>query len=520
MDDYMSGRSSPANSIYGDSMMSMGSSGAGEYPRLHIGGGPTDSWTPRSSSPANASAYMLGSSHRSSSTSFSHSIDIRLQKLDQENLVLRAENNALKSAYHELANAVPALLRLTSNPFDLQVPDDTSNIPQFGRTPLPPLAEGDYPDVPNWHKPSAKKGAGVSNDGGSNPRGRTLVSKGVNVSGKYIVDEKGDAVDGFRLSAMGRFAARIWFFLLAHQRAPFTWGEAPIDVVALYTTEMERQFPELRLCADSWKAQRIATLNYPSWIGTRRSEEDAPTKSQKKGKRASVVTPAPPNEPRKKIKLDDTTLMAFNPLWEPLPTSETPDPFAAAPELLHAIPVPITLGDAGPSEASSGVPVAAATAEAIIVSLPAVSVEVLTASPMGGAAASPLTISETVGPTVLPPSAGAAAEAEAEAATRNALIQTAFPPRIPAAPPLPSATSSTSAPPGAVKVTKAAKMVPTSSLTARNLCSRDWVDKHHGTRAAFVLYWESLTKDELQHWNTISATAKANAATNTAVATA
>jgi hypothetical protein len=31
---------------------------------------------------------------------------------------------------------------------------------------------------------------------------------------------------------------------------------------------MEQQYPELALCADSWKAKYVATQNYSSWYNT------------------------------------------------------------------------------------------------------------------------------------------------------------------------------------------------------------------------------------------------------------
>jgi hypothetical protein len=37
---------------------------------------------------------------------------------------------------------------------------------------------------------------------------------------------------------------------------------------------MERKFPELRLCDNSWKADFIATLNYPSWYNNNVEKED------------------------------------------------------------------------------------------------------------------------------------------------------------------------------------------------------------------------------------------------------
>ncbi|KAJ7362752.1 hypothetical protein DFH08DRAFT_799772 [Mycena albidolilacea] len=62
---------------------------------------------------------------------------------------------------------------------------------------------------------------------------------------------------------------------------------------------------------------------------------------------------------------------------------------------------------------------------------------------------------------------------------------------------------------------KEPKMTATNSLTACNLCTIEWINKHHSSRPAFTAYWNSIigTAKE-QHWNNASLTAKANAKAN------
>ncbi|KAJ6616886.1 hypothetical protein B0H10DRAFT_1948751 [Mycena sp. CBHHK59/15] len=56
------------------------------------------------------------------------------------------------------------------------------------------------------------------------------------------------------------------------------------------------------------------------------------------------------------------------------------------------------------------------------------------------------------------------------------------------------------------------RQFPPYTLTPRNLCSPEWINKHHGSRPAFGAYWDSIvgTEDE-QHWNTVSEVAKKTA---------
>ncbi|KAJ6623015.1 hypothetical protein B0H10DRAFT_2214010 [Mycena sp. CBHHK59/15] len=410
--DYTSGRSSPASSMYGESTLGSSDSYHGTWGSF------------RSSSPAgNLSVLMLPSSHRSSSsTVLIQSLELRIQKLESDNSVLRVQNDTIMAAYQELVHAVRTLLAVTSNPFAIPVSAQAST--HLVHPSLPPLAHTDYPKVRFWQRLDFTKGSGsdsVSNNSGPNLRGGTLVSQGVNTTGRYIEDQQGEVVDGHRLSAICKLAARIWFSLVAHGNTPRTWGQASIDVVTLYNNEMCCQFPELRLCADNLKAQKIATVNYPSWIRTHGREKDEDKISDKKlkarhgsgsapTKHRRDSSPAPPTpELRKKVKLGDEDLLY--PLSSISPSILSPEAVAA----------PILLG--------------------------------------------------------------------------------------------PSATKKTGK--------KNVKMSSTNSLTPRNLCSREWINKHHGSRPAFGAYWDSIvgTEDE-QHWNAVSEAAKKTASKSTALAVA
>ncbi|KAJ7509252.1 hypothetical protein B0H11DRAFT_1703035, partial [Mycena galericulata] len=162
---------------------------------------------------------------------------------------------------NELVTAVPALLAVTSNPFNLPVPATLA--------PLPQLSRDDYPLVKYWYRTDYAHGSdGVSNNGAPAPRrGGALSSQGINVSDRYIETEDGEIVNGYRVTAMGKTAGQIWFGFVAKGISPPTWGQASLEVVTMYNNEMCRTHHELRYCADNWKAQQIATINYSSWYG-------------------------------------------------------------------------------------------------------------------------------------------------------------------------------------------------------------------------------------------------------------
>ncbi|KAJ7431863.1 hypothetical protein FB451DRAFT_1484655 [Mycena latifolia] len=530
--DYPSGNSSPASSVYGaDAPYS-----SENYHRLL---GPSDRIDPwyRSSSPANGSGLMLPSSHRSSSSS-SAILEGRVQQLETENSILRAQRETMNAAYHELVNAVPTLLMATSNPFNLPVPDQAS-LTHIGtiRPSLPPLSKTDYEKVRYWHRLdfSKKNGSdGVSNNGGPNPRGGTLISQGINTTGRYIEDENGKTIDGLRLGAIYKLAAAIWFGLVKSGKAPRTWGQASLDVTTLYNDEMCRQFPELHLCADNWKAQQVATQNYPSWYKTHGvANDDSKPSGSGSGSKHRNSSPLPAQEMRKKIKLDTVELLPFDPLWQPPPA---PGVLSVLPGGIEEIPGPVTPGSVPISVTPSSVPSAAASAPALAhpesiavddaviddssavnstavydpVALNSVNVQ-LASAPVPFLAETPASIIPT--PTPTPTTMNTAA-----AAAHADLIASAFPPPLPA-PVISTPVPVVAAPPAAKA---GGKMTLTDSLTARNLCAREWVTKHPGgLRVTFAEYWTSIANtDEEKRWIKESKDAKAVVKKNTALAIA
>ncbi|KAJ7460428.1 hypothetical protein B0H11DRAFT_2316011 [Mycena galericulata] len=548
MDNFSSGSSSPASSsFYGDSFPTLSSD------LLHRSFGVQDhtQWNQmRSSSPAN---LPPASSSRSSGPLFQNHLELQLQKAESTNSLLRVENAAIKAAYHELVCAVPALLAATSNPFNLPINDSGMAFPA-----LPELSRADYPLVKYWHRNDfAPQGSdGVSNNGVPNPRGGRPAAQGVNVSGKYIETEDGEVVNGFRVTAMGKTAAQIWFGFVALGIAPPSWGQAGLRAITLYNNEMCGVHPELRLCAGNWKAQCLAKINYSSWHRSHGSG-DAPAK-RKRSTKSGAGPPA--TEVRKKIKLDDSDMLVINPLWEPDPSSNLPEIMQAAPGqqsevrgpgtsdtsaddiddpaslavLPHAtptvtsdafpIPIPAAAAAAHATNTSADVPTPVpALAYAMTASL--VSTPTATNAITVISDASAIDQSTGPAPASIPQTTSgeaarlAPASDPTAAAARAALIKTAFPSQIAAPKSPPVATPP--APTAFVSVAQGPKMTATNSLTARNLCAQDWIKRTKGTRAAFALYWDSIrgTAEETR-WNTDSRKAKACATENAALATA
>jgi hypothetical protein len=85
---------------------------------------------------------------------------------------------------------------------------------------------------------------------------------------RYIEGEDGNVIDGYRASEIRKFARSIWMQLANNSKAPKTWGKTDLESAKHYRQEMVRRFPELRLCAFDWKADQVATDNYPNWAST------------------------------------------------------------------------------------------------------------------------------------------------------------------------------------------------------------------------------------------------------------
>lgn len=96
-------------------------------------------------------------------------------------------------------------------------------------------------------------------------RGKHRASQGINVTMKYIEYEDGSVVDGFRAAEIRRYARSIWVQMALEEKLPRTWSDADAKSLTAYNESMIQRFPELGLCAADWKANMVATDNYPSW---------------------------------------------------------------------------------------------------------------------------------------------------------------------------------------------------------------------------------------------------------------
>ena len=171
----------------------------------------------------------------------------------------------------------------------------------------------DYPDVRFWTRRDWLDRSGQESDmvhDNSGRRGKARASQGINVAMRYVEDENGTVIDGHRATEIRRYARLIWVNIANSGGLPTSWGKADVKLSQTYYCEMRQRFPELALCDLDWKADQIATDNYPSWFKNwSESSQKAPVKHEQEDasapmnpKRLNIPTPDEPAA--KKLKVD------------------------------------------------------------------------------------------------------------------------------------------------------------------------------------------------------------------------
>jgi hypothetical protein len=142
------------------------------------------------------------------------------------------------------------------------------------------LKRDNYPNVNFWYRQdwlNHVKEGGNSMDVGEVVRGKSLMSKGINKTAKYIEGADGEPVDGYKIRDIRSHARGIWAKIQTVGRAPPTWGRADAEIAHFFRREMRLKFFEFALCDNDWKADLIATEHYPSWYSNHVRADDIKT---------------------------------------------------------------------------------------------------------------------------------------------------------------------------------------------------------------------------------------------------
>ena len=174
-------------------------------------------------------------------------------------------------AYDMLLSRIPANILNVNNHTTLRR-DDYPNVQYWTRQDWNSALHDDILEVDSPEEPEQLPEPEGEGDESKEPsptgpacRGKHRSSQGINVTMKYIEYEDGMVVDGFRAAEIRRYARSLWVQMALESKLPRTWSEADARSLATYNQSMGQRFPELRLCAGDWKANLVATDNYPSW---------------------------------------------------------------------------------------------------------------------------------------------------------------------------------------------------------------------------------------------------------------
>ncbi|KIY42934.1 hypothetical protein FISHEDRAFT_78995 [Fistulina hepatica ATCC 64428] len=254
-------------------------------------------------------------SHHSSPSKFSHApsrssmssqrtfrdvnseLDMRIAQLEQERLSLLRQNlevnaklEGMTHAYTRLlehvgrgaavigAHTIPSSVQTSATASDHGAtstiggvhPDSSRPLHPLSKLPLlPPLQHLDYPNVKYWFvadwRRRPKDGAMKLTSTSKSVRGNLRALNDENLHHRFLEYEDGTVVGGRRLLSMLQDSRGLFEMIFDAGLSPKTWKSAREDVQDFYFTSMGRSFPELRLCADNWKANKLATVVYSKW---------------------------------------------------------------------------------------------------------------------------------------------------------------------------------------------------------------------------------------------------------------
>ncbi|KAJ7640022.1 hypothetical protein DFH06DRAFT_1430639 [Mycena polygramma] len=458
----------------------------------------------------------------------------RLETLTVAYSELKIRYETLQSNFSELTTAVASKL-------------DASTIGEATVKMLrthEPLSKKDFPEVPIWtdkeyleecSERKKAKGPVTMQDAKSSRGSKRLAEDDENVQLWFVTDKHGETVPGSWGTEARKKARGIWATAQLERAMPPTWSEADSVLREFFAYEMELTFPELRLCEYSCKAHRIATLVYPGWYS-----------SQIKKNTLHTTAKPDPND----TDDDAARILSEHKRQASQPVAEEPDPKrnkkvskkhkaaanAPAPAAASRIEDPSTAVDPVTSVAN-GVPTPSDSVPAPVLSPPAPLV-----SPSTPASSTPSFVLDTASVrtdvastsslaippnTVFPPATASTAKESLDAPATEAPPAHALPSTTPVPAPATQVDNPLAAlgnpmgptargdyvsnlladPKGKRPSTKVNYLRPTSSsITARNLCLADYVNKRgRVTKEVFDLYYNGLSAESKQVFITKSA---------------
>lgn len=161
-------------------------------------------------------------------------------------------------------------------------PAPIATMPLINADPLPQLNRADYPKTRSWTEEEWKGWC-------TTPEGQRS-----NLQTSFLEDDTGRPLPNTRVTHILQAMRGIWHRFRKHGAidGQTTWASMPLMVKNMFRIEITRAFPELNLCADSWKSDMLAKRHYPSfkqtWF-TNKSDEKTVNSTKRKVKIETTV---------------------------------------------------------------------------------------------------------------------------------------------------------------------------------------------------------------------------------------
>ena len=132
-----------------------------------------------------------------------------------------------------------------------------------------------------------------------------------NKQAHFMETEKGEVVDGETAHQVRQSARHIFTYFASKGHIPSKWTGADVEAVTYFRVQMYTQYPELRLCHQHWKGNKIASSVYPEWRRTYlrnqehqaiKKEDPIDTNNQHTQKAQKRTRSLSPTGPRKSVK--------------------------------------------------------------------------------------------------------------------------------------------------------------------------------------------------------------------------
>ncbi|KAJ6472301.1 hypothetical protein C8R47DRAFT_1295676 [Mycena vitilis] len=272
---------------------------------------------------------------------------------------LSARHETLLQCYNTLATSIPQIFHHIPNP--LQIPVPLAHSVQSSADPV----KSDYPLIRYWNRSDLLEDDSDLTDISEDPCNNKLV---------FLEHKDGSPFSAAEITAVRKAAREAFATILDDGMAPSSWSHASSKATAVVRSELLHQFPDIRLCANHWKVDKVATEVYSQWSRSRKAEIQAQPVLQKRKADASTSAPAPPSKRAKHDDDPEPKKKSSSRKSKKSGSGDVPAPNAPAPAPAPTptpVPTSVPATNPAPTTTAAPAPAIAATPEPVPAHVPA-----------------------------------------------------------------------------------------------------------------------------------------------------